>query len=203
MKLVLKVVGTVPFVVLLVFGALFTAPRPADTTEARVFEADGAQLDYCEQPLLDGTGLSADEIPTAYSPGCGWDVFPMPILAQCTEPLAPGVTDLRGLWLGISGLPGHVERIEQCGDRIVITSGRIIHDMRADGTLQRGANDVGPGCLRIFAASSWVNGAHALRPFGGPVAAVTRRLDGDELVWVYPVVGTVRMTRICRVPGGS
>jgi len=34
-------------------------------------------------------------------------------------------------------LAGHVERIEQCGDRVCITSSGVIHDMRADGTVER------------------------------------------------------------------
>ena len=36
----------------------------------------------------------------------------------------------------------HVERIEQCGDRVVVTAGRVIHDMRADGVLEHGVDDV-------------------------------------------------------------
>ena len=32
--------------------------------------------------------------------------------------------------------------IEQCGDCVVVTGGGIIHDMRADGTVERGVHDV-------------------------------------------------------------
>ena len=48
--------------------------------------------------------------------------WPEPILAACTEPLPEGVPDLRGLWADA----GHVERIEQCGERVVVTSSGII-----------------------------------------------------------------------------
>ena len=43
--------------------------------------------------------MSADDIPVAHSPPGGYrDRFPDPVLATCTEPLAPGVPDLRGVW---------------------------------------------------------------------------------------------------------
>ncbi len=70
----------------------------------------------------------------------------MPILAECTEPLAEGVVDMRGLWKGISGRIGFLERIEQCGNRVVVTGHNLIHDFRLDGTLRNGARDVGPAC---------------------------------------------------------
>lgn len=183
-----------------VAALLFGLPRPEDTTQARVFAGDARAVDHCDLPALSGDGATADDIPVAYTPGCGWTEFPMPVLAECTEPLGPGVADLRGLWRAHSGLEGHVERIEQCGDRVVVTSSGIIHDMRADGTLANGANDVSPRCMRIFAAAEWVGGALELRPFGGPFARVRRWLEGDELVWDYPGVGVTRMRRICTVP---
>lgn len=61
----------------------------------------------------------------------------MPILEGCTEPLAEGVVDLRGLWQGRAGDRVHVERIEQCGNRTVVTTSGIVHDFVTDGT--RGA----------------------------------------------------------------
>ena len=36
----------------------------------------------------------------------------------------------------------HVERIEQCGDRTVVTAAGIIHDFHTDGTLRNGSRDV-------------------------------------------------------------
>ena len=127
---------------------LFLYPRPHDTTAPAVFAADGAQLDYCELPVLDGTGLDAADIPKAYTPGCGWEKWPMPVLDGCTEPLAEGVVDLRGLWRGRAGDRDHVERIEQCGNRTVVTAAGIIHDFVTDGTLRNGSRDIEAATLR-------------------------------------------------------
>lgn len=176
-------------------------PRPENTTDPAIFTLDGASVDYCDLPMLTGDGMSADDIPKAYTPGCGWEMFPMPVLAACTEPLSPGAADLRGLWQAYDGAIGHVERIEQCGDRVVVTAGTIIHDMRSDGTLQNGANDINPnGCFRIRAAADYIDGALVLRPFGQSFVTVTRRIEDDELVWEYPSIGVTRMKRICTLP---
>lgn len=186
----------------LLVGVSYLAPRPLDTTETKVFKGDGASLDYCELPLLTGNPLvAAGDIPKAYTPdGCRYEKFPMPILDECTEPLAPGAPDLRGLWQAYTGLVGHVERIEQCGNRIIVTSSGIIHDITADGTLANGANDVRPSCRRIFAAGEYNDNTFELYPFGLPFALVTRKIENDELVWKYPGVGIVKMKRICRIP---
>lgn len=123
--------------------------------------------------------------------------MPAPVLDGCTEPLVAGAPDLRGLWevvtvtVGGEPQPGHPgigtrQRIEQCGDRLVVTAGGIIHDMRCDGTLERGVDDVADldKTTRIRVAASYEDGVHVLRPDGLPIE-VRRRLDGDELVWDY------------------
>ena len=52
-------------------------------------------------------GLTADDIPIAYTPPGGYrEVFPEPVLAGCTEPLVAGAPDLRGLWRTL-----HAERM--------------------------------------------------------------------------------------------
>ena len=143
--------------------------------------------------------VTADDIPVAHTPGCGWDEFPPPILGTCTESLPPEAPDLRGRWEAYSGMVGHIERIEQCGNRGVSTAGGVIHDMRADGALENGVNDVSAlNCQPIEVAAEFVDGQLQLRPFGGPVA-VTRELDGDELVWVF-AGSTSRLKRICNLP---
>jgi len=187
-------------------AALFLAPRPPDTTDPAIFAADGAGVDYCELPELDGSGATAVEIPRAYTPGCGWERWPMPVLAGCTEALAPGVADLRGLWRSTSpaGL-AHVERIEQCGNRTVVTSAGVIHDFVADGTLANGPRDVsGAACMNVWVAVEWRDGVQRYHPFGLPFTIVTRALDTtgerEELVWHHPRLGEVRMERICEVP---
>ena len=108
---------------MLLFVTAWLYPRPVDTTPPWVFESDGSELDYCELPELDGSGLMASDIPRAYTPGCGYTQYPQPILRDCTEPLPENAQDLRGLWQSVSpALPDHVERVEQCGDRVVITT---------------------------------------------------------------------------------
>ena len=185
---------------------LFLAPRPTDTTDPQVFEGDASLIDYCELPQLDGNGKTARDIPKAYTPQCGWTTFPMPVLAECAEPLADGVADMRGLWLSYSGIEGHVERIEQCGDRVVITTTGIIHDFHADGTLANGSRDIEPPhCLNTSVSVAFDrSGTLRFSPFGLPFTIVTRQMDGDELVWTYPAIESdIRMRRICHLPGGN
>ncbi len=153
-------------------------------------------------------GFSAD-IPVAHTPPGGYgDDFPPPILAGCTEPLAPGAPDLRGMWqtesAEIDGAPAppehrvwqHFQRIEQCGDRLVVTAGGVVHDMRCDGTAEHGVNDVAERDFisRITVVATFEDGVHVLRPVGIPIE-VTRRLDGDVLVWHYVNV-VVRLRRL-------
>lgn len=150
--------------------------------------------------------VRADEIPVAHTPEGFWQgEMPPPVLGECTEPLTPGAPDMRGTWravvVEVNGQPvddlRHVERIEQCGDRVVITASGIIHDMRADGTLAHGVNDVAARTGQpIRVAAAFEDGKLVLRPGGGPVA-VTRELDGDELVWHLLPLG--RVTRMRRV----
>ena len=93
---------------------------------------------------------------------------------RCLHGAAPDAPDLRGLWkafaVEISGTPSHeppdhVERIEQCGDRVVITAGGVIHDMRADGTLENGVNDVsGVNWSPIHVAAVFEGDALVLHP---------------------------------------
>lgn len=91
---------------------------------------DGSTINYCELPKLDGSGKRAADIPKGNTPGCGYEHFPLPILAECTEPLVEGADDIRGLWAadgtGKDPWVGHVERIEQCGNRTVVTTQGII-----------------------------------------------------------------------------
>ena len=116
MRIVKWTLGTTALILLLLYGVMFWWPRPPDTTEDRVFAADGAQLDYCTLPELDGNGPGAHDIPKAYTPAapdCYYTTLPMPVLQNCREPIAAGFPDMRGLWLSYEGLEGHMERIEQ------------------------------------------------------------------------------------------
>jgi len=213
MHVLKRLLGIVVVILVAAYVVAFQWPRPTDTTEARVFAGDGAERDYCELPELNGEGLKASEIPKAYTPArpsCHYTRFPMPVLANCREPIAAGIPDMRGLWQSYSGYEGgteeHVERIEQCGDRIVVTSSGIIHDFHADGTLENGSRDTeGPtnNCVNTWASIDVdENGVLNFHPFGiSSVTVVRRWLEGDELRWKYPKFSdVVRMRRICTVP---
>ena len=154
--------------------------------------------------------MRVDEIPVAHTPPGGYGAeMPPPILAGCTEPIVAGAPDMRGMWRVASvewksGEPpdpdpiaDHVERIEQCADRVCVTSAGIIHDMRADGTAENGVNDVAAANGQaISVVCTFENGVHTLRPVGMPGIEVTRRLDGDVLVWDYGPLFTARLERI-------
>ena len=152
--------------------------------------------------------MLASEIPVAYTPVGGYGhEMPPPVLAGCTEPLVPGAPDLRGMWRAVSvevgGQPApdhpanqHVERIEQAGDRLVVTAGGVVHDMRCDGTEANGVHDVAAldHTTPIVVVATFENEVHVLRPVGIPVE-ITRRLDGEHLVWSY-VGFTARLERL-------
>jgi hypothetical protein len=155
------------------------------------------------------------EIPTAHTPAGGYGAeLPAPILAACTEPLGPGVPDLRGTWrvveLSSDGIPlppehglwRHVERIEQAADRVVITSDGVIHDMYADGTHDNGVHDNGVHDVmaldfttEIVVAATFEDGVLVLRPRDLPGAEVRRWRDGEDLMWSYLNAFTARLSR--------
>lgn len=124
--------------------------------------------------------------------------MPPPVLAGCTDELSDGAPDLRGLWrvvsvtVGGSEVPehpaqGHVQRVEQCRDRLVVTANGIIHDMRCDGTEEHGVHDVAEFDHRtpITVVATYEDGVHVLRPVGLPDIEVTREREGELMVWKY------------------
>jgi hypothetical protein len=157
--------------------------------------------DY-ERPELDGSGKQTADISLdGTKPGASLDVWAPRTLDGCFEPLAPGVPDLRGVWEVYEGkMTGHVERIEQAGNRITITTGGLVHDMFADGTLENGVDDIGGfNGDRIRVAATFEDGVHKLRPGNKKIVAVTRKLEGDELRWRYgPFKNKLR--RLTEVP---
>lgn len=191
----------------LLFAGLLYYPRPVDQTPDWVFEGDSSAIDYCELPVLDGSGLLAKDFAQGHTPDCGWKRFPQPILRGCTEPLSEGSDDLRGLWQQVEGgRVGHIERVEQCGNRIVVTSSGIIHDLTTDGELAGASNDVSPLklgpfnlCIRTSATTEWKNNKLEFYAFGGP-RVVTRFMEDGDLYWDYPNIGRTRMKRICKLP---
>jgi len=207
LRIFLIVAAIVVAIPVVLFIVLLVYPRPIDNTPAWVFEGDSSNIDYCELPVLDGKGLLAKDIPQGHTPGCGWVKFPQPILRDCTEPLSHGAADLRGLWQQAEGgRIGHVERIEQCGNRVVVTSSGVVHDLTTDGKLSGASDDVSPlrlgpfnFCIRTSATTEWKNGKLEFYALGGP-KVVSRYMQGDELLWDYPSFGTTRMKRICKLP---
>lgn len=198
------------------FYALFLSPRPV-ATDPIALQGDGSTIDYCQLPTLDGSysakgGKLAHEIAKGNTPNnskCLYEHFPLPILRQCREPLPDNAADMRGLWQAESGRRGHVERIEQCGRRVVITTSGIIHDSGPNATGGEATNDTeGPAfrlfgrvfCPRTSALMVWNEGVLDFHAFGfGPIV-VRRYLEGDKLVWEYMDGTVTRMKRICKLP---
>lgn len=150
--------------------------------------------------------------PVAHTPPGGYgDVMPPPFLGDCTHPLVAGAPDMRGTWIvtsvetdgvAVAAHPalGRVQRIEQCGNRVIVTGGGIVHDMRADGTVENGVSDVAERdkTTQITVVATFEDGVHVLRPVGIPIE-VRRRVedtgDGVQLVWDY-VGFTARLDRV-------
>ena len=193
------------------FWQFFFSARPPHTTDPATLAGDGSAVNYCALPALDGSGKKAADIPKGNTPGCRYDHFPLPILAKCTEPLIPGASDIRGLWIGVGGgHVGHVERVEQCGRRTVVTSSGLIHDSGPNSTLGETTNDtegavlftIGDNeyCPRTSASMIWNNGVLDFHVFGWGPVVVLRYLDGEQLIWEYADGSTTRMDRICTLP---
>lgn len=196
--------------VISVFWFIFFSSRPPLTTDPATLAGDGSLINYCELPLLDGSGKLAADIPKGNTPGCSYTHFPLPILAQCTEPLPEGAADIRGLWIGATGKVGHVERIEQCGARTVVTSSGIIHDSGPNSTGGFNSNDTEGAvlftigdrqyCPRSSAGMFWNDGVLDFRVFGWGPVVVRRYMDGEQLVWEYADGSVTRMDRLCELP---
>jgi hypothetical protein len=155
---------------------------------------------------------SVHDIPTAYTPEGGYgDTMPPPVLAGCDDALVANAPDLRGTWRTVSAtavddtpladdhpIHHHVERVEQAGNRVVVTSAGVVHDMIADGTYDHGVNDVMAAdfTTRIRVAASFEDGVLVLRPEGLDGVEVRRWRDGGQMVWRYHEFFEVRLERI-------
>lgn len=205
----------ITMVLIVLFGAvfwlIFFSARPPLTIDPATLAGDGSLLNYCDLPVLDGRGKKAAGIPKGNTPGCGYTHFPLPVLAECGEPLMEGAVDIRGLWQGVKGpRVGHVERIEQCGARTVVTSSGIIHDKGPNLTGGSPSNDTEGAvlftigdreyCPRTSADVVWNNGVLDFHVFGWGPVVVRRYLQGEQLVWEYVDGSVTVMDRICRLP---
>lgn len=197
--------------VVLAFWQAYFSSRPALSIDPATLAGDGSTLNYCELPALDGSGKLALDIAKGNTPGCAYSHFPLPVLRECTEPLDKEAADIRGLWVGVEGgHAGHIERVEQCGARTVVTSSGIIHDMGPNSSAGVNSNDTEGSvlfsigskdyCGRTSASAIWNAGVLEFRPFGWGPIVVKRYLDGEQLIWEYADGSTTRMDRICKLP---
>ena len=210
-KWFLRICGILFVLFLAAFWQLFFSSRPPVTTDPATLAGDGSLIDYCDLPVLDDRGKVAANIAKGNTPGCSYSHFPLPILAECTEPLVEGADDIRGLWIGVEGgHMGHVERVEQCGRRVVVTAAGIIHDSGPNSTLGQNTNDtegtvvfaIGGRdyCPRTSARMTWNDGVLDFHVFGWGPVVVKRYRDGDQLIWEYADGSITRMDRICTLP---
>jgi len=172
--------GFVVSLLLILFWLAFFSSRPPLTTDPAVLAGDGSRLDYCRLPVLDGSRKRASDIAKGNTPGCGYKHFPDPILQACSEPLPPEADDIRGLWIGVEGKVGYVERVEQCGNRTVITAAGIIHDYGPNSTAGLNTNDTEGGvsfsigdkdyCPRTSATMIWKDKVLNFHVFGRNVS---------------------------------
>ncbi len=206
-----RITTTLLVLFLVAFWQMFFSARPPLMTDPATLAGDGSTLNYCELPELDGSGKMAADIAKGNTPGCAYEHFPLPILAECTEPLPADAADIRGLWVGVKGgHTGHVERVEQCGRRTVITSSGIIHDGGPNSTGGETSNDTEGSvffmigekeyCGRTSASKTWNNGVLDFNVFGWGPVVVRRYLEGEQLVWEYADGSTTYMDRICTLP---
>lgn len=144
--------------------------------------------------------------------------YPEPYYDDCTTPIAAGVPDLRGDWLEatvtingeeIPALPNpRRERIEQCGNRILIASNGVLHEVfAANNTMFNGVNDVDPNGLPIHLTGRFEEGVFILTPVitdtTVTVPDITRELiqddDGNDVIkYDNPSLG-LGATRYLRV----
>ena len=151
------------------------------------------------------------EIPKSFTPAGGYGTeMPAPVLAGCTDAVAENIPDFRGLWQAIdvqvNGVVAppqlkvwqHVERIEQAGNRVVITAGGVVHDMYADGTFENGVNDVMAAdfVTPISVSATFEKSVLVLRPRGLEGVEIKRWFDGQNLMWEYSTFFTVRLERV-------
>ena len=185
--------------------------RPPLMIDPATLAGDGSTLNYCELPVLDNSGKRAVNIPKGNTPGCAYHHFPLPILAECTEPLPAEADDIRGLWRGVSGgHVGHVERVEQCGSRVVVTAAGLIHDYGPNSTGGLNTNDTEGSilftlgetehCMRTSASMIWEDKVLNFYAFGWGPQVVRRYRVGDELIWEYADGSVTRMERLCTLP---
>ncbi len=141
---------------------------------------------------------SATDIPRINTPivpfSYGAD-YPEPYYSGCTTPIGVDIPDLSGEWVEttvtidgveIAAQPApRRERIEQCGNRILIASGGVLHEVfAADNTLFNGVNDVDSTGLPVHFTGSFEDSVFILIPIipgdTVPRPGITREIIQDD-----------------------
>ena len=146
--------------------------------------------------------MCTNEVPVAHTPQGGFrENFPELVLGGCGGALSDDAPDLRGLWRVVQVWRGgelvessdrfysYVERIEQCGNRIIDMGGGTIADARADGTEENGVQDVSAFdyTTPIHVTAHFEDKKFILRPVGIPGIEITRYLDDEGfMMWTRP-----------------
>ncbi len=162
---------------------------------------------------------SATEIPRVNTPIVPFSYgaeYPEPYYADCTTPIADGVPDMRGDWaettVTINGmeiaaqLNPRRERIEQCGNRILIVSNGVLHEVfDADSTMFNGVNDVSPTGQPLHLTGSFEDNIFVLTPritdTTQTVIDITREIiqddDGNNVLRLFnPMLGGTRYLKL-------
>jgi hypothetical protein len=158
---------------------------------------------------------SSTEIPRVNTPVVPFSYgaeYPEPYFADCTTPIESGIPDLSGEWVeavvtinGAQINPQPMlrrERIEQCGNRILIASGGVLHEVfEADNTMFNGVNDVDSTSLPAHFTGSFEDDVFTLSPIipgdTVPGPSITREIIQDDggqkvLKLFQPASGTTR-----------
>ena len=193
------------------FWLAYLSPRPPLTIDPATLAGDGSQINYCELPILDGSGLTASDIPKGNTPGLWLLTVPATRPQGLQEPLSEGADDIRGLWRAIEGArTGHIERVEQCGERVVVTAAGIIHDYGPNSTGGLNTNDTEGSvlftaggkdfCMRTSASMIWEERILNFYVFGWGPRVVRRYREGEFLIWEYADGSINKMERLCQLP---
>jgi len=160
-----------------------------------------------------GTSSEIPRVNTPVMPPLYQGAYPSHFYADCTTSIANGIPDLRGDWfeatVTINGVEIqaqadlHDERIEQCGNRILVVSEGVLHEVFLDDdTMYNGVNDINPSAQPIHSSGRFENNALILTPIFPPQSGitlpdVTRELIQDDsgndvLKFFNPLVASTR-----------
>ena len=91
-----------------------------------------------------------------------------------------------------------MERVEQCGSRVVVTAAGLIHDSGPNSTGGLNTNDTEGSVL--FTLGGEEDQILNFSALGWGPRAVRRYRDGDQLIWEYVDGSVTRMERLCMLP---